>query len=162
MNPRASMPTTLPTTVRPASSRPAEARAVTTAANASIQMEAGKGVSTDEITMTSLAALALGFSLEAKTVANIGMGSGMTSHILLASPYLQRLDTIEIEPAMVAAAQGFRPRTEAVFSDPRSHIHFEDAKTFFSVRKHQYDIIVSEPSNPWVSGVSGLFSQEFY
>jgi len=130
--------------------------------DASIQMEAGKGVSTDEITMTSLAALALGFSLEAKTVANIGMGSGMTSHILLASPYLQRLDTIEIEPAMVAAAQGFRPRTEAVFSDPRSHIHFEDAKTFFSVRKHQYDIIVSEPSNPWVSGVSGLFSQEFY
>jgi spermidine synthase len=130
--------------------------------DASIQMEAGKGVSTDEITMTSLAALALGFNLEAKTVANIGMGSGMTSHILLASPYLQRLDTIEIEPAMVAAAQGFRPRTEAVFSDPRSHIHFEDAKTFFSVRKHQYDIIVSEPSNPWVSGVSGLFSQEFY
>lgn len=130
--------------------------------DAAIQMETGKKLSPDEVTMTSLAALALSFNLEAKTIANIGMGSGMTSHILLASPYLQRLDTIEIEPAMVTAAKGFRPRTEAVFSDPRSHIHFEDAKSFFSVRKQQYDIIVSEPSNRWVSGVSGLFSQEFY
>jgi hypothetical protein len=118
--------------------------------------------SEDEITMTMVAALALGFNFEAKTAANIGMGSGMTADSLLSSPYLQRLDTIEIEPAMVEAAKGFRPRVEAVFSDPRSRIHYEDAKTFFSTHKHQYDIIMSEPSNPWVSGVSGLFSQEFY
>lgn len=63
---------------------------------------------------------------------------------------------------MVEAARGFRPRVEAVFTDPRSHIHFEDAKSFFSTRRQQYDLIISEPSNPWVSGVSGLFSKEFY
>jgi spermidine synthase len=131
--------------------------------DASIQMLAGKELSSDEITMSMLAATALGFKLEAQTIANVGMGSGMTSHILLASPHLQRLDTIEIEPAMVAAAaQGFRPRIEAPFSDPRSHIHYEDAKSFFSARQHKYDVIVSEPSNPWVSGVAGLFSREFY
>jgi hypothetical protein len=48
------------------------------------------------------------------------------------------------------------------FDDPRSHIHIEDAKAFFAQRRHQYDVIVSEPSNPWVSGVAGLFSTEFY
>lgn len=129
--------------------------------DAAIEMKSSKPDS-DEITMTMIGALALGFHFEAKTAANIGMGSGMTADTLLSSPYLQRLDTIEIEPAMVAAAKGLRPRVEAVFSDPRSRIHYEDAKTFFSTRKHQYDIIASEPSNPWVSGVSGLFSHEFY
>jgi len=63
---------------------------------------------------------------------------------------------------MVDLAQGFRPRNELVYSDPRSHIYIEDAKTFFSSNNKKYDIIISEPSNPWVSGVSGLFTNEFY
>lgn len=130
--------------------------------DATIAMATGQQPTSDEATMATLAAVALGFNFEAKTAANIGMGSGMTAHTLLGSPFLQQLDTIEIEPAMVAAAYGFRPRVEAVFTDPRSHIHFEDAKSFFSTRRQQYDIIISEPSNPWVSGVSGLFSKEFY
>jgi hypothetical protein len=81
---------------------------------------------------------------------------------MLSTPQLERLDTIEIEPFMVEAAQRFRPAVERTFTDPRSQIHFEDAKTFFSTRREQYDIIVSEPSNPWVSGVAPLFSEEFY
>jgi spermidine synthase len=40
--------------------------------------------------------------------------------------------------------------------------HIEDAKTFFSLHNSVYDIIIAEPSNPWVSGVSSLFSTEFY
>ena len=60
------------------------------------------------------------------------------------------------------ARKGFGPRIHNVFEDPRSHIVFEDAKTFFAETRQPYDIIVSEPSNPWVSGVSSLFSEEFY
>jgi hypothetical protein len=56
----------------------------------------------------------------------------------------------------------FAPRNSNTFADPRSHIVFDDAKTFFSTHNAQYDIIVSEPSNPWVSGVSSLFTAEFY
>ena len=44
----------------------------------------------------------------------------------------------------------------------RSRIVVDDAKTFFSTRRQPYDIIVSEPSNPWVSGTASLFSIEFY
>jgi hypothetical protein len=72
------------------------------------------------------------------------------------------VDTIEIEPAMVEAARLFLPRNARAYQDPRSRIHIEDAKTFFAARGERYDIIVSEPSNPWVSGVSTLFSEEFY
>jgi hypothetical protein len=72
------------------------------------------------------------------------------------------MDTIEIEPAIARGARLFGPLVERTFADPRNEIHFEDAKTFFARHQKQYDIIVSEPSNPWVSGVASLFTDEFY
>jgi hypothetical protein len=72
------------------------------------------------------------------------------------------VDTIEIEEKMVEGARLFRPRNELAYTDPRSHIVIDDAKTYFSALQSAYDLIVSEPSNPWVSGVAGLFSTEFY
>jgi predicted membrane-bound spermidine synthase len=116
----------------------------------------------DEPTMVLVAAIPLAINPDIKTVANIGMGSGLTTHTLLAWPGIERVDTIEIESAMVEGAKFFRPRVERAFSDPRSHIHIEDAKTFFSNNQKKYDLITSEPSNPWVSGVSSLFTEEFY
>jgi spermidine synthase/MFS family permease len=118
--------------------------------------------SADEPTMILLGTLPWAIYEQAKTVATIGFGSGLTSHTLLSIPSLERVDTIEIEPAMVEGAKGFGERVAHVFNDPRSHIHIEDAKAYFTNQQQKYDIIISEPSNPWVSGVSGLFSQEFY
>ena len=86
----------------------------------------------------------------------------MTTATLLANSRLERVDTVEIEQKIVDAAAHFRPRVDRVYTDPRSHLIVEDAKTFFSSRGERYDIIVSEPSHPWVSGVSSLFSAEFY
>jgi hypothetical protein len=63
---------------------------------------------------------------------------------------------------VLIAAERFRPRNARALEDPRSRVHFDDAKTYFSAQQKRYDLIVSEPSNPWVSGVSGLFSREFY
>ena len=63
---------------------------------------------------------------------------------------------------MVEGANHFRPTVEAAFTDPRSHIVIDDAKSFFARGRNGYDIVVSEPSNPWVTGVASLFSEEFY
>ncbi|MBC8007183.1 MAG: hypothetical protein H7X76_03955, partial [Prolixibacteraceae bacterium] len=93
---------------------------------------------------------------------NIGFGSGLTTHTLLGSTAITSVDTIEIEPAMIEGARTFGAVVARAFNDPRSNIHIEDAKSFFAGRNEKYDVIVSEPSNPWVSGVSGLFSDEFY
>jgi spermidine synthase len=130
--------------------------------DAGVQM--GQGSATlDESTMLLLAALPLSMHPSPQRVANIGFGSGLTAHMLLGSGLVGRLDTIEIEPLMVEAAhKGFGPRVSNVFEDPRSHIVYEDAKTFFASAREPYDLIISEPSNPWVSGVSSLFSEEFY
>ncbi len=130
--------------------------------DAGIQMGPGEA-SDDEATTVLAAAIPLSLHPNAARVANIGFGSGITTHTLLASTQLRQLDTIEIEPLMVEAArQGFGARIHNVFEDPRSHIVYEDAKTFFAASRESYDLIVSEPSNPWVSGVASLFSDEFY
>jgi hypothetical protein len=86
----------------------------------------------------------------------------MSTNALLASPDLERVDTIEIEAAMIEGARWFLPVVARAFEDPRSHIVINDARTYFAARRAAYDLIISEPSNPWVSGVSGLFSVEFY
>ncbi|MDR1890155.1 MAG: hypothetical protein LBQ81_12385, partial [Zoogloeaceae bacterium] len=63
---------------------------------------------------------------------------------------------------MYDAARAFGPRVERAYTDPRSQVRIDDARTFFSTGQRQYDAIVSEPSNPWVSGVANLFTVEFY
>ncbi len=130
--------------------------------DAAIQMGPGEA-SIDESTMVLAAAIPLSMLKAPRRVANIGFGSGLTTHTLLTSGLIERLDSIEIEPFMVEAARkGFGRRISNVFADPRSHVVYEDAKTFFASTREPYDLIVSEPSNPWVSGVATLFTDEFY
>lgn len=119
-------------------------------------------VEMDEPTMMLAAALPLAYNPDAVTAGVIGFGSGLTTHTLLADPRLEVVDTVEIEPMMVEGARGFGERVARAYDDPRSHIYIEDAKTYFSLHDKRYDLIVAEPSNPWVSGVSSLFSHEFY
>lgn len=99
---------------------------------------------------------------ESRRAALIGFGSGVTAHTVLGAPHLERLDTIEIEPEMVRGAKFFMPVNYRAYEDPRSHIHFDDAKAYFASVGTKYDFIISEPTNPWVSGVSSLFTVEFY
>jgi spermidine synthase len=127
-----------------------------------IALDPAKPRISDEVTMVLTAAVPMAIKPEAKHAAVIGIGTGLTTHTLLANPALERVDTIEIEPAMAEASRAFAPRNSNAFGDPRSRIVFEDAKTYFSTHNRRYDLIISEPSNPWVSGVSSLFTREFY
>ena len=116
----------------------------------------------DEYTMTILGALPLLMKPDARTFANIGFGSGLSAEVVLSYGGPRLLDTIEIEPAMVAGARSFFPRVIRPYRDARSHVHIEDAKSFFARHGRRYDVILSEPSNPWVNGVATLFTTEFY
>lgn len=130
--------------------------------DASLTMKPGRRPLGDEVTMMLLAVLPLGHAPEAKTAAVIGFGSGMSTTLLLSSPTLTRVDSIEIEPAIIEGARNFQPVVDAAYKDPRSRIVIDDAKSYFARGRERYDIIVSEPSNPWVSGVASLFTEEFY
>lgn len=119
--------------------------------------------SLDAFTQGSLAWLPMAATHQANyRAAIVGLGSGMTAHHLLADPRLAHLDIIEIEAEMIALARGFLPANSRAYEDPRSKLVVQDARTFFASQKEPYDLIISEPSNPWVSGVSSLFTTEFY
>jgi spermidine synthase len=118
--------------------------------------------SPDEATMLMLAALPLAVHPQPEEIAVIGWGSGLSTHTLLGSPVPTRVDTIEIERAMWEGARLFAPRNARAYLDARSQVHFEDAREFFARGQRRYDVVLSEPSNPWVSGVASLFTHEFY
>lgn len=116
----------------------------------------------DEDTMVLAGALPYVYRPDAKDFAIIGFGSGMTTATVLDSATARRVETIEIEAAMIEGARAFMPVVERAYTDPRSHFIIDDAKAHFARSGRKYDVIISEPSNPWVSGTSSLFTREFY
>ena len=86
----------------------------------------------------------------------------MTASALVAYPELERLDIVEIEPAVVGAAPLLATLNRNVLLDPRVHVTFDDARNFLFTTRQKYDLIISEPSNPWIAGVATLFTREFY
>lgn len=130
--------------------------------DAALSMHPQGEIIADEYTMIMAAALPLSMRDRFDRVGVIGFGSGLTTHALLGSKRIGQVDTIEIEPMMVEGAKLFGDRVSRAYEDPRSHIVIDDAKAFFASSPRRYDLIVSEPSNPWMGGTATLFSEEFY
>jgi spermidine synthase len=116
----------------------------------------------NESTQTLVSLIPLAYVPNAKQAAMIGHGSGMSTHVLLGSPTLERVVSIEIEPEMIRASRLFYPANHRVFDDPRHEFAIDDARAYFAAGRQKYDLIIAEPSNPWVAGVAGLFTAEFY
>jgi spermidine synthase len=98
---------------------------------------------------------------QAKRVLVIGAGSAVTVGSILTHP-VEVVDVVEISPAVIDAAHHFKDFNRDAMTDPRVRVHAEDAKTFLGLQPEKYDLIVSQPSNPWVAGVAGLFSRDFF
>jgi spermidine synthase len=91
----------------------------------------------------------------------IGWGSGATAASAALYP-LRELECVEIEPATWAAAPFFTELSGRLSGDPRFRLVFGDARNHILRSLGAYDVIVSEPSNAWISGVSNLFTREFH
>lgn len=105
--------------------------------------------------------LPLFYRPEARRALVIGMGSGVTAGAVALHP-LDRIDLIEIEPAVVEAGVFFAKENREVLKNPRVRLTVADARNFLLASRDQYDVIISEPSNPWMRGIGNLFSLEFY
>jgi len=99
---------------------------------------------------------------EAHQVLVVGLGSGMTCGAVMRHPNVDRLDVVEISPEVAQAARLFAAHNDRVLENPKVHATQEDAKTFLQVCDRKYDAIISEPSNPWMAGVAGVFTVEYY
>ncbi len=118
--------------------------------------------SADEATQVLLAALPVSLMNTINHAAIVGLGSGKTAHVLLMDKEIQSVDVVEIEPAVAGAVKYFRPFVDNIFNDHRFNLYIDDARKYLSGSLKKYDLIISEPSNPWISGMSGLFTGQFY
>ncbi len=91
----------------------------------------------------------------------IGYGSGVTAGGSLQWP-LEHLEIIEIEEAMLRAAKFFGHVNHKPWEDERAEIIISDGRNYLEYNDRQYDVIVSEPSNPWIAGVASLFTVEHF
>ena len=91
----------------------------------------------------------------------IGYATGITVGAMLQSP-IQSVTCVELERGTVAASEFFNHINNRPLDDSRTKLIIDDARTFLRVTPNRYDIIVSEPSHPWVPGVANLFTEEFF
>jgi len=91
----------------------------------------------------------------------IGLGSGVTLGSTLAHP-VRRVDCAELESAVVEGSRFFDAESGAPLRDPRVRLVVDDARNHLLLTGRRYDVIISEPSNPWVAGASSLFTRDFF
>ena len=91
----------------------------------------------------------------------IGYATGITMGAMLQSD-VKSVTCVELEPRTVEASRYFEHVNHRPLEDPRAKLIIDDARTFLRVTPNRYDMIVSEPSHPWVPGVANLFTQEFF
>lgn len=117
--------------------------------------------SRDMLTQRLLAHLPLLLHPNPQQVGIVGLGSGVTLASALVHP-IASVDVVEISPEVVEASAYFADENRRALDDPRARLVRGDGRTHLSFTSRSYDIVISEPSNPWMAGVATLFTQEFF
>lgn len=115
----------------------------------------------DALTQLMIGYIGIFLNPNARQAAVIGLGTGMTARALSAFP-VTGIDVLEIEPAMVKTATFFNEKNGKILEDPRVRVIQTDGRNYFLATNKHYDVISSEPSNPWIAGVANLYTREFY
>ena len=115
----------------------------------------------DMLTQRLLAHVPLLLHPNPKTAAVLGLGSGVTLGSALRHP-LERATVIEISREVVAASRFFETENYQALNDPRTRVIVGDGRTHLMLGNETFDMIVSEPSNPWMAGIASLFTREFF
>jgi spermidine synthase len=92
----------------------------------------------------------------------IGLGSGVTADAVLATGEVRDLDIVEISPEVAEASAYFERENHHVLGKPGVRLLIGDGRSHLRLSARQYDVIISEPSNPWMAGVAALFTREFF
>ncbi|MFC1543796.1 fused MFS/spermidine synthase [Gemmatimonadota bacterium] len=116
----------------------------------------------DQVTQTMIAAIPALMVPDAREALVIGLGSGQTAGHLLHYP-VERVEIVEISAGVVEASRYFDNINGTPLDDIRTELTLQDAKNYLLTHPdRQYDLILSEPSNPWIAGIGGLFTEEYF
>ena len=117
---------------------------------------------TDAATQVMLGLLGAIVNPHAGRALAIGLGTGSTAGWLGAIPAMERVDVVELEPLVVEVARACEPVNRDVLHNPKVHVAIGDARERLLTSVDEYDVIASEPSNPFRAGVASLFTREYY
>ena len=93
----------------------------------------------------------------------VGCGAGVTAGSFLVHPQLEHETICEIEPLIPKVVSTyFSAENYNVVNDPRVHVVFDDARHYVLTTDQTYDIITSDPINPWVKGAATLYTREYF
>jgi spermidine synthase len=95
-------------------------------------------------------------------VAVVGVGTGVTAGSATLHPEVELVEVIEIEPAMVEGARWFSHLNQNLHDHAKVSFHELDGRLFLHLARDRYDVVISEPSNPWIAGTASLFTLEYY
>ncbi len=123
--------------------------------------DASTGMKSDLRTQVMIAQIPLIFHEKPDEVLVVGLGSGITVGSVLTHD-IREVDCAEISPAVIEAANFFADANHHALDDKRLRIIPQDARNMLLISKKSYDVIISQPSNPWIKGESSLFSVEWY
>ena len=116
----------------------------------------------DRSTQTLSAHIPMLFHTGAKKVMLLGLASGMTAGEILLYP-VDRLDVLEINRSVATACRNyFHPWNNGCLDDPRTCLIVQDGRNHLALTRQAYDVIISEPSNPWMAGLANLYALEFF
>jgi spermidine synthase len=115
----------------------------------------------DMLTQRLLAHVPLLLHPDPKRAAILGLGSGVTLGSALTHP-LTEATLLEISPGVVEASRFFEAENHGALADKRTRLIVGDGRTHLMLGRGAYDVIVSEPSNPWMAGIASLFTREFF
>jgi len=102
------------------------------------------------------------FQKSPQSVLVIGQGSGITLGAVEQFPAVKDIDLVEISTAVIEGSRFFGPFNHHALDDDRLTTILEDGRNHVALSDKKYDVIISEPSNPWISGVGALFTVEFF
>ena len=97
-----------------------------------------------------------------RNAAIIGAGTGVSAGWMASFPGVERVDLLEIEPAVIAAQKWFADGSLDALSNPAVHVVIGDARETLATRGRSYDAIISEPSNLTRSGICNFYTVEYY
>lgn len=115
----------------------------------------------DMRTQTMVSTLPLMLKKNVPDVAIIGLGTGVTLGAAERFP-VKQIDMLEVSEGVVEASHFFHEANHNALENKKVNLIMDDGRHHLTYTKKKYDVIINEPSNPWITGVSNLFTREFF
>jgi spermidine synthase len=116
----------------------------------------------DMLTQRLLGLLPVLLHPDPQDICIIGLGSGVTGDSALATGSVRSADVVEVSPEVVKASAFFGTENHGLLQRPGVRLIVGDGRSHLRLTNRRYDVIVSEPSNPWMAGIAALFTREFF